>query len=167
MTTWGAGNDCHGYRSVLVPNIHNFQSQHFHMHLLDKWFLPQFLAYDKRGPLGSYSGANSLSNPHNRHPISHPWGHGMRCHLWVQTLIYVLLHFLFGCMQYVVLDHAKMAPNCDTWDKGPGGHFKNHQMETFSALLAICARISPVTSEFPAQRPVTRSFDVFLDLHLW
>ena len=30
-----------------------------------------------------------------------------------------------------------------------------------SALLAICAGNSPVTCEFPAQRPVTRSFDVF------
>ena len=35
-----------------------------------------------------------------------------------------------------------------------------------SALLAICAGNSPVTGEFPAQRPVTRSFDVFLDLRL-
>ena len=33
-----------------------------------------------------------------------------------------------------------------------------HQMETFSALLA--------PGEFPAQRPVTRSFDVFFDLRL-
>ena len=41
-----------------------------------------------------------------------------------------------------------------------------HQMETFSALLAICAGNSPVPGEFPTQRPVTRSFDVFLDLHL-
>ena len=38
-------------------------------------------------------------------------------------------------------------------------------METFSALLAICAGNSPVTGEFPAQRPVTRSFDVFFDPH--
>ena len=38
-----------------------------------------------------------------------------------------------------------------------------HQMETFPALLAICAGNSPVTGEFPAQRPVTRSFDVFFD----
>ena len=37
-----------------------------------------------------------------------------------------------------------------------------HQVETFSALLAICAGNSPVPSEFPAQRPVTRSFDVSL-----
>ena len=39
-------------------------------------------------------------------------------------------------------------------------------METFSALLAICAGNSPVIDEFLAQRPVTRSFDVFFDLRL-
>ena len=39
-------------------------------------------------------------------------------------------------------------------------------METFSALLAICAGNSLVTGEFPAQRPVTRSFDVFFDRRL-
>ena len=41
-----------------------------------------------------------------------------------------------------------------------------HQMETFSALLDICTGNSPVTGEFPAQRPVTQSFDVFFDLRL-
>ena len=41
-----------------------------------------------------------------------------------------------------------------------------HQMETFSALLALCAGNSPVTGEFPAQRPMTRNFDVFFDLRL-
>ena len=35
-------------------------------------------------------------------------------------------------------------------------------METFSALLALCVGNSPVTCEFPSQRPVTRSFDVSL-----
>ena len=39
-------------------------------------------------------------------------------------------------------------------------------METFSALLAICAWNSPVPGEFPTQRPVTWSFDVFFDLRL-
>ena len=39
-------------------------------------------------------------------------------------------------------------------------------METFSALLALCEGNSPVTGEFPAQRPVTRSFEVFFDLRL-
>ena len=39
-----------------------------------------------------------------------------------------------------------------------------HQMETFSVLLAISAGNSPVPGEFPAQRPMTRSFHVFFDL---
>ena len=42
-----------------------------------------------------------------------------------------------------------------------------HQMKTFAALLAICAGNSPVTGEFPAQRPVMRSFDIFFDLRLY
>ena len=46
----------------------------------------------------------------------------------------------------------------DTWWR--------HQMETFSALLANYVENSPVISEFSAQRQVTRSFDVFLDLRL-
>ena len=37
-------------------------------------------------------------------------------------------------------------------------------MEAFSTLLAICAGNSPVAYEFPAQKPVTRSFDIFFDL---
>ena len=41
-----------------------------------------------------------------------------------------------------------------------------HQMETFSASLALCAGNSPVTGEFPSQRPVTRGFDVFFGLLL-
>ena len=44
------------------------------------------------------------------------------------------------------------------------GSWWRHQMEAFSALLAICAGNSPVPGEFPTQRPVTRSFDVFFDL---
>ena len=39
-------------------------------------------------------------------------------------------------------------------------------METFSTLLAICVGNSPVPGEFPTQRPVTRSFDVFFELRL-
>ena len=39
-------------------------------------------------------------------------------------------------------------------------------MEIFSALLAIRAENSPVANEFTAQKPVTRSFDIFFDLRL-
>ena len=34
-------------------------------------------------------------------------------------------------------------------------------METFFALLALCVGNSPVTGEFPSERAVTQSFDVF------
>ena len=52
--------------------------------------------------------------------------------------------------------NTDLANSCVTWWR--------HQMETFSALLAFCAGNSLVPGEFPAQRPVTRSFDVFFDL---
>ena len=58
-------------------------------------------------------------------------------------------------------DVRQTFPNCQcslTWWR--------HQMETISALLAICAGNSPVTDEFPVQKSVTRSFDVFFDLRL-
>ena len=52
--------------------------------------------------------------------------------------------------------------------KPSGGEF--HMMTSsngnFSALLALCVGTSPVISEFPSQRPVMRSFDVFFDLRL-
>ena len=47
-----------------------------------------------------------------------------------------------------------------------GDEWWRHQMETFSASLAICVGNSPASGEVPSQRPVTRSFDVFFDLCL-
>ena len=57
-------------------------------------------------------------------------------------------------IRIVPMDRIEDSP-CSWW---------RHQMEIFSALLAICAGNSPVTGEFPTQRPVTRSFDVYFDL---
>ena len=54
---------------------------------------------------------------------------------------------------------------CHTSTFTRGFSWWRHQMETFSALLAICARNSPVSGEFPAKRPVTRSFDIDLRLN--
>ena len=50
----------------------------------------------------------------------------------------------------------------ESWHKY---HFTSSN-KTFSASLALCAGNSPVTGEFPSQRPVTWSFDVFFDLCL-
>ena len=41
-----------------------------------------------------------------------------------------------------------------------------HQIETLSALVALCEGNPPVTGGFPSQRPVTRGFDVFFGLCL-
>ena len=39
-------------------------------------------------------------------------------------------------------------------------------METFTALLALCAGNSPVSGEFPTHRPLKRSFDLHLNERL-
>ena len=44
--------------------------------------------------------------------------------------------------------------------------FLDHQIEPFSALLVICAGNSPVPGEFPSQRPVKQSIDIFFDMCL-
>ena len=60
----------------------------------------------------------------------------------------------FRCMHWCWIQRIRLTrQNYSRW---------RHQMETFSALLAICAGNSPVTGKFPAQMPVTRSFDVSL-----
>ena len=55
------------------------------------------------------------------------------------------------CMYYII---SLCQQFCVSWWR--------HQMETYSALLALRAGNSPVTGEFPPQRPVTRSVDVSL-----
>ena len=57
------------------------------------------------------------------------------------------------------------SPHWETPPEYPPAWWR-HQMETFSALLAIWAGNSPFPGEFPAQRPVTPCFDVFFDLRL-
>ena len=56
-------------------------------------------------------------------------------------------------LYFIGLDSQVMAT-----DNYTGYSSWRHQMETFSALLAICAGNSPAPGEFPTQRPVTRSF---------
>ena len=47
-----------------------------------------------------------------------------------------------------------------------GQHMMTSSNGNIYALLDICAGNSPVTGEFPTQRPVTRSFYVFFDLRM-
>ena len=73
-------------------------------------------------------------------------------------IIETLLLIWRPCATYIYLKFYVFVWSDITWWR--------HQMETFSALLPICAENSPVPGEFPAQRPVTRSFDVFFDLRM-
>ena len=65
-----------------------------------------------------------------------------------------------GCTPYVgdrCVCETTLTADCAWW---------RHRMKTFFALLALCAGCSLVTGEFPLQRPVTRSFDIFFYLRL-
>ena len=55
-----------------------------------------------------------------------------------------------------------------SWLKGNGLHHDDviKWKHFLRYCMAICAGNSPVLGEFPTQRPVTRSFDVFFDLRL-
>ena len=66
------------------------------------------------------------------------------------------------CSASVVQDQTEFCQ----WASHKSLAWWRHQMVTFSALLALCAGNSLVSGEFPAQRPVTQSFDVFFDLRL-
>ena len=70
--------------------------------------------------------------------------------------------FCFNRQQSLVLLKAYIGASLD-----PVISWWRHQMETFSALLAICAGNSPVSGEFPAQRPVTQASDAELWCFLW
>ena len=68
------------------------------------------------------------------------------------------MNFAFAVSSFRFQPLVQLSSCVDTW--------WHHQMKTFSALLALCVGNSPVTGEFPSQRPVTRSIDVFFDLRL-
>ena len=68
------------------------------------------------------------------------------CNIYIYICIYILQLF-YSTSQYK-----------STWWR--------HQMETFSALLALCAGNSLAPGELSPQRPVTRSSDVLFNLRL-
>ena len=64
--------------------------------------------------------------------------------------LYANIHTVFVYLVVVILSFIGLT----SWWR--------HQMETFSASLALCAGNSVVTGEFPSQSPVIRSFKVSL-----
>ena len=78
-------------------------------------------------------------------------------------------HFSTGCSKAMPGKDSAIKNEIDEMVPDSGMHqtwcaWWRHQMETFSALLAICAGNSPVPGVVPTQRPVTRNFDVYFDL---
>ena len=90
----------------------------------------------------------------------------------MKLFIYTLNIFALCCV-LADSDHKSSTQENDSWFKwyhiplAPRGtkQFLHFMMTSskgnISVLLAMCA----ATGEFPAQRPVLRSFDVFFDLH--
>ena len=91
--------------------------------------------------------------------------------LYISYILFIekLLFDKLVTLGYILLPQIRICINdwirCYLWLKFIVSWWR-HEMETFSALLAICAGNSPVTGEFPAQRPVTRTFDVIFDLRV-
>ena len=100
-------------------------------------------------------------------------GHCIGCsdHRDGQDWVHVLIDMLVYQHQHMTHDdketNLERYWNCMFHSRWHFCSWWRHQMKTFSALLALCAGNSaPVSGEFPSQRPVTRSFDVFFDLGL-
>ena len=85
------------------------------------------------------------------------------CSIYVSYIVIFNFVFLAGVSLHMIAPVSEKQSWRYGWNCSALSWWR-HQMGTFSALLGICAGKSPVPGEFPSQRPVTRSFDVFLDL---
>ena len=77
--------------------------------------------------------------------------------LWLLFSAYLQTTGKMLCLHKFIVRKIRFLGN-DTWWRP--------QMESFSALLVLCAGNLPLTGEFPSQKPVTGSFDIFFDLCL-
>ena len=75
--------------------------------------------------------------------------------VFISRIAFTLIHLLQMCTH---ITHSRVPYYFNSFD------WLIAMVETFSALLALCEGNSLVTVEFPSQRSVTRSFDVFFDL---
>ena len=108
--------------------------------------------------------------------------------LWcasIYSLFFRVELLVFGCAEYLDISYSFLKLkgilnyiwshlwNYDLWgicvlmsNIGETSWWR-HEMETFFALLALCAGNSPVTGEFPSQRPVTQSLNKRLSKQCW
>ena len=122
--------------------------------------------------------------------LSNPEEHGYIIHMNLSKTIYILYHNMNIYFYCIVTIHDTMKINICTYLTGHNisiwqmcnpqfvwgsncweSSFSLLPMMTSSngnnfRLLALCVKNSLVTGEFPLQRPVIRSFDVFFDQRL-
>ena len=87
--------------------------------------------------------------------------HGLIVHCWSRVLHISWLTQVINLPIFIRVAQIVSLTKCETL-QSVNHTWWRHQMETFSALLALCDGNPQVTS----QRPVTRSFDVFFGLSL-
>ena len=88
--------------------------------------------------------------------------------IWTDNVIEIVPWFksqkcTVMCFRHLLLNQTRCRGFDHLWSRTT---WWRRPMQTFYALLAIYAGNSPVIGEFSAQRPVTRSYDVFFDLRL-
>ena len=99
---------------------------------------------------------------------------GENCLYWNWTELYICRDQTLYYYSYQMCHHSNSSivisryPSKKTFDSDPLvlKTWWRHQMETFSASLALCEGNPPVIGGLSSQRPVTRSFDVVFDLCL-
>ena len=86
------------------------------------------------------------------------------------TVLPDVSHCLINEKRPIAIDHCRIYTQHKAMLQNNSTSIKalwwRHQIKAVSALLAFCAGNSPVTGEFPLQRPVTRSF-VFSLICTW
>ena len=107
---------------------------------------------------------------HIKHVVSEIWADFIHRTRMNRVYYYQLIWILHGLL---VCNSAEWTTTQPWWRRGMhmlcalyAWSWWRHPIETFPALLALGGGNSPVTGEFPSQRPVTRSFDDFFDLRL-
>ena len=78
-----------------------------------------------------------------------------------------MFHYTCWTPQISFRDAVNLPKVCSWWQTCCAICVRNYMMTSSNGkILAFCAWNSPITGEFPLQRPVTWSFDIFFDLSL-
>ena len=89
--------------------------------------------------------------------LSQPHAYSSTTYSWILSVTTLVCNIVNNYVLPQAIQHLTYSNDISWW---------RHKMETFSALLALRAGNSAVIGEFPSQRPVTRSFDIFFDVRL-